>query len=60
MPSTPDEQEPLGQIAAWHAALATLHARIAPHFARSEVRARRPLAGRAAGADRATQRLAVG
>jgi SRSO17 transposase len=47
MPNTPHELDPIGQIAAWHAALATLHEGIAPRFARPEVRARagRYLAG---------------
>ena len=40
MYATPHEQEPIVPIAAWHEALAALHARIAPRFARPEVRAR--------------------
>jgi SRSO17 transposase len=40
MTVTPYDDSPLAQIASWHADLAALQARIAPHFARPEVRAR--------------------
>jgi SRSO17 transposase len=40
MPVAPHEPEQLAQIAAWQEALTALHERIAPRFARLEVRAR--------------------
>jgi SRSO17 transposase len=40
MCSAPPEPAPLAQVAAWREELDTLHARIAPHFHRPEVRAR--------------------
>jgi SRSO17 transposase len=40
MPVAPHEDPQLAQIASWQAALEALHARIAPRFARPEVRAR--------------------
>ena len=40
MTVAPHEDPQLAQIASWQADLATLHARIAPRFARPEVRAR--------------------
>jgi SRSO17 transposase len=36
----PQEQEQIAQIGAWHEEMNALHARIAPHFRRPEVRAR--------------------
>jgi SRSO17 transposase len=40
MPLAPHEHEQIGEIAAWREDLNALHARIAPHFHRPEVRAR--------------------
>ena len=40
MPLSPHEPEPMVQIAAWQEELRALHDRIAPRFARPEVRAR--------------------
>ena len=61
MALTPHEPEPIAQIAAWQEELTALQDRIAPRFARPEVRARAgKIPGRLAGSARAAQRLAAG